>query len=298
MKKNILHIVILLLPFIGYSQTENGHIKYRDYGNSIFDARTVLFRTDNTNLDTLTSVYDGTLAFDTVDGSPIYYDGSDWLNISGQDTSLWSIFGDSLYVTGKNVGIGTSSPQQELDVDGVALIDSIIVTLLQITGGDGTDGGVLTSQGDGLADWEHPSFGEMGFGDSTFTIALTQNTPAWVTNLENDLWSLGATNFSNGVSYSGDSLLIESAGIYKVNIQLTMTGATGSTIELQLFKNGTEDCTCASSQTLHNNETFSLSYSDITDLSDGDALRVFIENTASNDDVDVLNGKITLHRLK
>ena len=187
-----------------------------------------------------------------------------------------------------NVGIGTETPSSDLDVEGG----------FQYVDGSQATGAKLISDASGNASWELPSFGEMGFGDSSSTIALTQNTPAWVTNPNNDLWSLGAIDFSNGVSYSGDSLLIETAGIYQVNIQLSMSGPTSSVIELQLFKNGSQDCTCSSVLSLHNNEKFSLSYTDITDLSDGDILRVFVENTADNNDVAVINGKITLHRLK
>lgn len=187
-----------------------------------------------------------------------------------------------------NTGIGIDTPDTTLHVVGQ----------FKYVDGNQSAGAKLISDASGNASWELPSFGEMGFGDSTTTIALTQNTPAWVTNANNDLWSFGATDFSNGVSYSGDSLLIATAGVYQVNIQLSMTGSTGSTIELQLFKNGSQDCPCSSILSLHNNETFSLSYNDITDLADGDFLRVFVENTGSSNDVDVLNGKITLHRLK
>jgi len=190
-----------------------------------------------------------------------------------------------------NIGIGLGdlqNPDTTLHVKGQFKYDD----------GNQSAGAKLISDASGNASWELPSFGEMGFGDSISTIALALNTPAWVTNPDNDLWSLGAVNFSNGVSYTGDSLLIETAGVYQVNIQLSMSGSTGSKIELKLFKNGVEDCTCSSVLSLHNNEKFSLSYTDITDLSDGDVLRVFVENTGSADDVDVLNGKITLHRLK
>jgi len=191
---------------------------------------------------------------------------------------------------------------QKGDLDGyyasVIVGDVVRIDTLIYADGNEALGAKLVSDASGNANWQLPSFGEMGFGDSSATIALTQNTPAWVTNPDNDLWSLGASEFSNGVSYSNDSLLIETAGIYQVNIQLSIDGSSGSIIELQLFKNGLQSCLCSSVLSLTNNKKFSLSYNDIIDLADDDVLRVFVENTADNNDVDVLNGKITLHRLK
>lgn len=177
-----------------------------------------------------------------------------------------------------------------------------IVTIGETNGltyvdGNQSAGAFLVSDASGNASWQAPSYGEMGFGDSTRTIALTQNTPAWATNGNNDLWSTGALQFSNGVAYSNDSLIVTTAGIYFVEVQLTMTGMSGSTIELQVFKNGAEDCFCVSALSLQNNRTFSLTYTDITDVAANDVFQVFVENTGSGSSIDVINGKIVMHRL-
>lgn len=165
--------------------------------------------------------------------------------------------------------------------------------------GDGSygDGKILTSNADGVGTWVAASYGEMGFGDSTATIALTQNVPTWVTNPNNELWLPGALQLSADVVYDGDSLVIQTAGQYLVQIQLTMSGATGSEIELQLFKNGAEDCFCVSAASLANNRTFSLTYTDITDVTANDVFKVYIENLQTNDDVDVINGKIIVKKV-
>lgn len=187
-----------------------------------------------------------------------------------------------------NTGLGTSTPDTTLH----------LVGQLKYEDGNESDGAILVSDADGVASWDVPSFGEMGFGDSTRTIALTQNVPAWATNVGNNLWETGALQLSNGVTYSNDSLIVTTAGIYFVEVQLTMDGSTGSTIELSVYKNGAEDCFCTSEASLSNNKTFSLTYTDITDVAANDVFQVYVENIQSNSDIDVLNGKIIMHRLK
>jgi hypothetical protein len=159
-------------------------------------------------------------------------------------------------------------------------------------------GSVLTSvNADGNATWSDPTgFGEMGFGDSTRTLALTQNVFSVVTNSNNTLWQTAAIDLHN-VTYSGDSLIIDSAGTYQVNIQLSMDGTSGSIIRLGVFLNGALACSCTGYQELLNNRILQLSYIDIDALNAGDVLQVVIMNTANNDDVDLISGKITINKL-
>ena len=79
-KLTFITILIALLAFD--SSAQDGHIKYKEYGNSHFFGRTVLQRSDAANLDTLTSVYSGTVAFDTVQNTAKVYNGSEWSSLS------------------------------------------------------------------------------------------------------------------------------------------------------------------------------------------------------------------------
>lgn len=163
--------------------------------------------------------------------------------------------------------------------------------------GNQADGALLRSDASGNASWMLPSYGEMGFGDSASTQSLTQNVQKWITNPNNDLWSLGALQLTSDVVYDGDSLTVTTDGIYDVQIQLTMSGSNGSLLELGLLKNGVEDCFCVSATNLFNNRTLSLTYTDITEVSANDVFKVFVRNTANNDDVDVINGKIIMQKI-
>jgi hypothetical protein len=160
-------------------------------------------------------------------------------------------------------------------------------------------GYVLTSlNADGNATWQDPTaYGEMGFGDSTRTIAITQNVFSVVTNSNNTLWSTAAVDLHN-VTYSGDSLIIDSAGTYQVNVQLSMDGTSGSVIRLGVFINGVLACSCTGYQELLNNRILQLTYINIDALNAGDVLQVVITNTANNDDVDAIGGKITVNKIR
>jgi hypothetical protein len=169
---------------------------------------------------------------------------------------------------------------------------------LNITDGTEANGYVLTSDATGNATWQdHTGYGEMGFGDSTRTIALTQNVFSVVTNTANDLWSTAAVDLHN-VTYSGDSLIIDSAGTYQVNVQLSMDGTSGSVIRLGVFLNGVLACSCTGYQELLNNRILQLTYINIDALNAGDVLQVVITNTANNDDVDAIGGKITINKIR
>jgi len=194
-----------------------------------------------------------------------------------------------------NVGIGTETPTEKLHVIGTSLFTDTLTYDIP----SAATGYVLTSQdAAGNSKWQdHTAYGEMGFGDSTRTIALTQNVFRVVTNSNNTLWSTAAIDLHN-VTYSGDSLIIDSAGTYQVNIQLSMDGTSGSVIRLGVFLNGVLACTCTGYQELLNNRILQLTYINIDALNAGDVLQVVITNTANGDDVDAVGGKITVNKIR
>jgi hypothetical protein len=194
-----------------------------------------------------------------------------------------------------NVGIGTETPTEKLHVVGT----SVFTDTLTYDIPSAATGYVLTSQdAAGNSKWQDPNaYGEMGFGDSTRTIALTQNVFSVVTNSNNTLWQTAAIDLHN-VTYSGDSLIIDSAGTYQINVQLSMDGSSGSIIRLGVFLNGVLACSCTGYQELLNNRILQLTYINIDALNAGDVLQVVITNTANGDDVDAVGGKITVNKIR
>ena len=135
--------------------------------------------------------------------------------------------------------------------------------------------------------------GEMGFGDSLSTQALTQNVWKVVTNGNNDLWASSAVDL-NDVTYSNDSLIIGVSGYYSINAQLSVDGSSSSIIRLGVYLNGSLACTCTGYQELFNNRIIQLGYIDIDYLNKGDVLQVVVMNTANDDDLSAVGGKITV----
>lgn len=80
MRKLLSIILLLASTFSAFSQ--DGHIIYNDQSNHKLYGRDVLVRSDAANLDTLTSVYAGSMAFDTIHRMVKVYDGYKWSHIS------------------------------------------------------------------------------------------------------------------------------------------------------------------------------------------------------------------------
>ncbi len=116
-------LVTILLLFAGFAQAQDAHIRYRESGNSKQVGRDVLFRTDHANLDTLTSVYNGTFAYDTINDMTVYYNGSSWVDVNSGGPS-WTSTGNYLYPTTitDSVGIGTTSPLMSLHNDSLEML--------------------------------------------------------------------------------------------------------------------------------------------------------------------------------
>lgn len=143
---------------------------------------------------------------------------------------------------------------------------------------------------------DNKAWGEMGFGDSTSTQALTQNVWHVVTNPNEDLWKKSVVD-THAVTYTNDSIVIQKEGTYALNLQLSVDGSTNSVIRLGIYVNGALACTCTGYQELANNQIVQINYINIDRLSAGDVVQPVITNTANDDDVDAIAGKLTIHKI-
>lgn len=200
---------------------------------------------------------------------------------------------DRVWYTDQSIGIDTTYPMAKLHNAGTTILEDS----LTISDGTEAEGYVLTSDANGHATWQdNTAWGEMGFGDSTSTQALTQNVWHVVTNGNEDLWASAVVD-THAVTYSNDSLIIAKAGTYSVHAQLSVDGSILSIIRLGIYINGALACTCTGYQELTNNTVVQLNYINIDQLNEGDVLQVVITNTANNDDVDAIGGKLAIHKL-
>jgi hypothetical protein len=263
--------------------------------NKVYSSDTLLFFMHNNAISTglSFSITNPSLSFDFAASDLGFF-----LNYTNTDTSTFDVRAEGVLLqwgaNDGNVGIGTQTPTEKLHVDGTVLITDT----LTIADGSENSGYVLTSDAAGHATWQDPTaYGEMGFGDSTRTIALTQNVFSVVTNSNNTLWSTAAVDLHN-VTYSGDSLIIDSAGTYQVNVQLSVEGTNASIIRMGVFINGALACTCTGWQQLSNNLIVQLTYINIDTFNVGDVVQVVVTNTANGNDVDAVGGKITINKIR
>ena len=308
---------IHLIPAIP-SYFVKGSLHKVDLGQASYMSGVAIFPTGNkpnvysTVINTTTTTNVGIVMNLDADSLPQYSIGYQWT--AGTDYSKWDlnydgfeiIIGDSalwhissrtrldtiinisadrtVYMSG-NVGIGVQTPSANLDLVGT----------LQYIDGNQANNYVLTSDATGNATWQDPyAYGEMGFGDSSSTIALSQNTKTFVTNSNNDLWSEGAVTLSN-FTYQNDTIICNKDGVYELNLRLSGDAALNDVIKLGVYVNGSLGCTCMGEVTSPIGGTIELGYIDILPLSSGDVIEVIIENTANNNDFDVISGKMMVH---
>ena len=82
MRKLTFIILLLASAFNSFGQYTDGHIHYGDVQNKRYIGRQVQHRTDAANLDTLTSVYDGTFAFDTLTRTFKGFEGNGFVSLA------------------------------------------------------------------------------------------------------------------------------------------------------------------------------------------------------------------------
>ena len=104
-----------------------------------------------------------------------------------------------------------------------AYIDDVVITNNLTAGGDLTVTGTQTL------------FAYMTFDDSAFVLPITQNVFSIITNPANTLFTAGVTN---GITVTGDSIQILTAGTYKILFTMSWSGQNNSDNHAHVFVNG------------------------------------------------------------
>ena len=120
--KKLIFLLVLISTFAS-AQTQYGPIRYIDQGNTWQYGRQVMQRTDHANLDTLTSVLTGSVAFDTLNAVLVYFDGVSWVDVgSGSGGgSEWTRNGSIIRPNNASDSVsigGTTPPVAKFEVHG------------------------------------------------------------------------------------------------------------------------------------------------------------------------------------
>lgn len=133
----------------------------------------------------------------------------------------------------QNVGVGTTTPSEKLDVAGNVNITGAV----KINGSPGTAGQVLVSNGATAPSWQNPGSG-VAFNIQAYSgnsIAIPSSTTA--THLVWHYYGTADFNDGNGFDNATGNFICPSAGTYYVEAQVAWPNLTAPT-GLELRKNG------------------------------------------------------------
>lgn len=140
-------------------------------------------------------------------------------------TIFFSSFIVCMHIAAQNVGVGTNTPTQKLDVAGNINTSGN----LMVNGVAGTDGQVLTMNG-GTMQWMDKSRFK-NWAIYTTTGASTFNVPAGVNEILIEMWGAGGGGHSAGGGGGSGGYwigLIPVAGIAIINLSIGIGGSPGS----------------------------------------------------------------------
>ncbi len=251
-------------------------------GSAILDVKStsqglLIPRMTETQRDGISSPATGLIIFQTDNTPDLYiYDGSNW-KAAGFSSSVsgWTLNGTDV-TTDKNVGIGTATPANELDVVGDAKIDGILYDPYDVNA-------------------FRPPHAYMRFSDVTETISLTQNTWAQITNATNDLFTV--YELSGGFTSSDDKLSPPAIkGHYNIMFTIVIDGGTGNDYEVRVYtSNEGEISKITGSSGFFEGPTNITVPAYWETAGDGtDEVWFEIQNTTDNDDVVVSSAIVTI----
>lgn len=198
--------------------------------------------------------------------------GSNAIVLGNSNNILTRLFG--------NVGIGTDTPQNKLDVAGAAVIGSSYAgvntaptdgLLVEGSVGIGTTSPTVKLDIDGSLNQENGNatinmiYGEMFINESTPTTVSYAATDVYVNILTNQ-----ADSHTNGFTFSSGKLTAQYSGMYKVDASISFSGQTGSTHGFTFGFNGVKENECYTRRKLGSTDVGALAVTCIFPLNAGD----------------------------
>lgn len=135
------------------------------------------------------------------------------------------------------------------------------------------------------------------YADSSYTLALTQNSEARITNDDNDLYSIDPV-FTERFSISGDTLyntLINTAEL-EIETHLSFGGGTAGIYEFYWKKNGDVIADYKGARATSNADVGSCSFITAVEITSSDILTLWVKNTGSNTDYTAIHSQISLQQ--
>lgn len=137
------------------------------------------------------------------------------------------------------------------------------------------------------------AYGDIGFIDSSITIATTQNVWHHVTSATNTLWTL---DHEKNMTEAGDSVNIVVAGLYKYDISVGAIWPNNDSINIAVSINGTVQNDHRVT-VVGSGKWAQVSPCGMVDIPAGQDLKLMFRNVTSATNVEFKNGDMCIHRL-
>jgi len=138
------------------------------------------------------------------------------------------------------------------------------------------------------------AYADMHVSDASFTIPMSQNTYAHITNGTGTFFT---SDIAKNLTFQADSFIIERSGVYRFSLHLSFVGAQNDVYECVLSINDVIDNDHKFTRKTSSNDVGDASFNGLLRLEEGDGLKIEIRNTANNKDATIVNACLNLNRI-
>jgi len=145
-----------------------------------------------------------------------------------------------------------------------------------------------------LVESAYPDFIAISFADSSEVISLTQST--WA-RIENEDSTLFLSRKANGLSLAGDSIVVAATGTYLLMATISFEADTADVYEIAFGVNSIVDTTFKGGRKTINADVGSVPLLAVIDLTAGEGVSLWIQNTANGNDATMKHVNIVIKEI-
>lgn len=138
------------------------------------------------------------------------------------------------------------------------------------------------------------SYVDLHASDSSITLSMTQNNYTHVTNTSNTL--LIASHAKN-ITTGGDSLVVTIAGIYRVDVHLSLNGNANDIYEGVIAIDNVINNDHKVTRKTSSNDVGDMSFSGLYIFTVSQSVKMMLRNTANNNDATIVNACLVMNRI-
>ncbi|KKN36704.1 hypothetical protein LCGC14_0770920 [marine sediment metagenome] len=138
------------------------------------------------------------------------------------------------------------------------------------------------------------SHADLHASDSSVVLTMTQNNYAHITNASNTLLTSGHIK---NITAGGDSLITGIAGLYRVDVHLSINGNANDIYEGVIAIDNVINNEHKVTRKTSNNDVGDMSFSGLYDFTASQSVKMMLRNTANNNNATIVNACLVLNRI-